>query len=146
MTNIIKIFPARTIACALALFSVFFMARAQEQAKTPGQQEQEVYDMIGKEVEKYSRTLSLDPAQEFYMDSILTHNIFAMREEMTDKSKAKVANADIYQAIQDKWQEKTYVAFRAILDEDQWAKYLKGGAAKEKKARDKRMAKRSEKN
>ena len=29
-----------------------------------------------------------------------------------------------------------------ILDEDQWTKYLKMGAAREKKARDKRKAKK----
>ena len=38
--------------------------------------------------------------------------------------------------------EQIYNAFSKVFDEDQWAKYLKQGAAREKKARDKRAAKR----
>ena len=81
-------------------------------------------------------------AQEFYLDSILTHDYFAMRDEIMEKSRAKVNNMDVYQAIQDKWAERIYVAFRKVLDDEQWEKYLKGGAGREKKARDKREAKR----
>ena len=121
-----------------------FTALAQEQ-KSPEQQEKEMREMIDKEVEKYSNTLDLDPAQEFYVDSILNHDYFAMREELMEKSRAKVANTDVYVAIQDKWAERIYVAFRKVLDEDQWQKYLKSGAGREKKARDKREAKRSTK-
>jgi hypothetical protein len=99
--------------------------------------------VIDKEVEKYTRTLDLDFAQEFYIDSILTHDFFAMRAEMMEKSAARVSNTDVYMAIQDKWYERIYQGFRRVLDEDQWAKYLKNGAGREKKARDKREAKRS---
>ena len=118
--------------------------RAQEQ-KSPEQIEKEMYAAIEKEVEKYINTLDLDMAQEFYVDSILTHNYFAMRQEMMEKSIAKVSNNDVYVAIQDKWAEKIYVAFRKVLTDEQWEKYLKNGAAREKKARDKREAKRSSK-
>ena len=116
--------------------------RAQEQ-KSPEQIEKEMYAAIEKEVEKYINTLDLDMAQEFYVDSILTHDYFAMRQEMMEKSIAKVSNNDVYVAIQDKWAEKIYVAFRKVLTDEQWEKYLKNGAAREKKARDKREAKRS---
>ena len=118
--------------------------RAQEQ-KSPEQIEKEMYAAIEKEVEKYINTLDLDMAQEFYVDSILTHDYFAMRQEMMEKSIAKVSNNDVYVAIQDKWVEKIYVAFRKVLTDEQWEKYLKNGAAREKKARDKREAKRSSK-
>ena len=104
-----------------------------------------MYAMIEKEVEKYTNILDLDMAQEFYIDSILTHDYFAMRAEMQEKSQARVANSDVYVAIQDKWTEKIYQAFYRVLDEEQWAKYLKNGAARDKKARDKREAKRSSK-
>ena len=128
----------------MAALTLPFTALAQEQ-KSPEQQEKEMREMIDKEVEKYSNTLDLDPAQEFYVDSILNHDYFAMREELMEKSRAKVANTDVYVAIQDKWAERIYVAFRKVLDEDQWQKYLKSGAGREKKARDKREAKRSTK-
>ena len=78
----------------------------------------------------------------FYVDSILTHDYQAMRDELMVKSAAKVSNTDIYVQIQDKWMEQIYNAFSKVFDEDQWAKYLKQGAAREKKARDKRAAKR----
>ena len=128
----------------MAALTLPFTALAQEQ-KSPEQQEKEMREMINKEVEKYANTLDLDPAQEFYVDSILNHDYFAMREELMEKSRAKVANTDVYVAIQDKWAERIYVAFRKVLDEDQWQKYLKSGAGREKKARDKREAKRSTK-
>ena len=118
--------------------------RAQEQ-KSPEQIEKEMYAAIEKEVEKYTNTLDLDMAQEFYVDSILTHDYFAMRAEMMEKSTAKVSNNDVYVAIQDKWADKIYDAFRKVLTDEQWEKYLKNGAARDKKARDKRAAKRSSK-
>ena len=40
--------------------------------------------------------------------------------------------------------EKNYNALHAILNEEQWTKYLKTGAARDKKARDKREAKRQQ--
>ncbi|MBP5488950.1 MAG: hypothetical protein J6X77_05225 [Bacteroidales bacterium] len=132
----------RILAFALVLMPL--SVRAQEQ-KTPEQREKEVREWIDKEVEKYTNMLDLDFAQEFYVDSILTHDYFAMMAEQAEKSKAKVSSTDIYQAVQDKWSERIYVAFRKVLDDDQWAKYLKSGAAKDKKARDKREAKRSSK-
>lgn len=132
------------LSAALVLFTGVFSVRAQEQ-KSPEQVEKEMYAMIEKEVEKYTNILDLDMAQEFYVDSILTHDYFAMRAEMQEKSQARVANSDVYVAIQDKWAEKIYQAFHKVLDEDQWVKYLKSGAARDKKARDKREAKRSSK-
>ena len=53
-----------------------------------------------------------------------------------------MSNVDIYQTTQDKWAEQIYNALQKVFDEDQWAKYLKSGAARDKKARDKRAAKR----
>ena len=134
----------RILLSATLLLTAGVFAAAQEQ-KSPEQQEKDMYAMIEKEVEKYINTLDLDMAQEFYVDSILTHDYFAMRAEMMEKSQARVASSDVYVAIQDKWAEKIYLAFHKVLDEDQWQKYLKTGAARDKKARDKREAKRTSK-
>ena len=98
--------------------------------------------MIQTEVTKLETSLDLETWQVFYVDSILTHDYQAMRDELMVKSAAKVSNTDIYVQIQDKWMEQIYNAFSKVFDEDQWAKYLKQGAAREKKARDKRAAKR----
>lgn len=55
----------------------------------------------------------------------------------------KVSNSDLYVIAQDKWMEKIYTSFQRVFNDEQWAKYLKTGGAKEKKARDKRAAKRN---
>ena len=100
-------------------------------------------EAIEKSVEHYEETLNLEDWQSFYMDSILRHDYTAMREEVMELNKSKVSNSDLYVQAQDKWAEAMYNGIHAILNEEQWAKYLKSGAAREKKARDKRAAKLS---
>lgn len=125
------------LVVALA-FSLPLMAQQQ----SPQEPEKMLRENIEESLEKYERTLELEYWQVFYMDSILTHDYGAMMAEMEEKSKAKVESSDIYQQIQDKWSEQMYLAIHKILNEQQWEKYLKQGAAREKKARDKRANKR----
>lgn len=125
------------LVVALA-FSLLLMAQQQ----SPQEQEKMLRENIEESLEKYERILELEYWQVFYMDSILTHDYGAMMAEMEEKSKAKVESSDIYQQIQDKWSEQMYLAIHKILNEQQWEKYLKQGAAREKKARDKRANKR----
>ena len=115
---------------------------AQQQRLTPEQEEKKMREGIEQLVLRYEDNLQLEVWQTFYVDSILTHNYAALNEETKALSKNRVENFDLYQMVSDKWEEATYQAFQKILDEDQWAKYLKLGAARAKKARDKRAAKR----
>ena len=116
-------------------------AFAQEQE--PQDQEKKLRESIEASLEKYEKTLELEYWQVFYLDSIMTHDYGAMMKELESKSKAKVENTDIYIQVQDKWNEQMYNAFRKVLNEEQWNKYLKQGAAREKKARDKRQEKKN---
>lgn len=109
----------------------------------PQDKEKMLRENIDKTLEKYEKTLELEYWQVFYMDSILTHDYSAMMAELEEKSKAKVENSNIYQIVQDKWNEQIYNSIYKVLNEDQWKKYLKQGAAREKKARDKREEKRN---
>lgn len=127
-------------ASILACLIVSVTLAAQEK-KTPEQMEKEFYESIENQVERLSEQLDLEDWQTFYVDSILTHDYTAMREELSELSKAKVSNSDIFYSVQDKWMEQIYNSFHAIFDENQWAKYLKNGAARDKRARDKRAAK-----
>lgn len=122
--------------------AVLLSASALAQQKTPEQQEREMYEYIQKEVDQLTTTLDLNIAQTFWVDSILTYNLGALQKELNAMSQSKVGNTDLYYSVQDKWMEATYVAMERILDADQWSKYLKNGAARDKKARDKRAAKR----
>ena len=127
------------LALALAL-SVPLMAQQQ----SPEDQEKKLRESIETMLEKYEKTLELEYWQVFYLDSIMTHDYGAMMKELESKSKAKVENSDIYIQVQDKWNEQMYNSFRKVLNEEQWNKYLKQGAARDKKSRDKRQKKRTD--
>ena len=120
-------------------------ALAQEQALTPEQREKQLYENIQKQVDDMADRLDLEDWQVFYADSILTANFGELAREYEQLGRNRVSDEDIYIRIQDGCMEKNYNAFRRILSDEQWAKYLKSGAAREKKARDKRAAKREKK-
>ena len=115
---------------------------AQEK-KTPEQREKEFYEAIEKQVEHLEDVLELEIWQVFYVDSILTHDFKAMQDEFAMMSAAKMSNSDLFYDVQDKWNEKIYQAFRKVFTDEQWDKYQKTGAGREKKARDKRAAKKN---
>ena len=126
-----------------ALLLLPFRAGAQQQQQQSEEEElKQMQEAIDRAVENYENTLDLEIWQTFYVDSILTHDYDALRLELKALREAKVSNVDIYQTTQDKWAEQIYNALQKVFDEDQWAKYLKSGAARDKKARDKRAAKR----
>ena len=71
----------------------------------------------------------------------LTHASMLLRvakEELKDGPYAA-----LYEAARDKWMQRIYDSFHRVLDENQWAKYLKSGAGREQKAREKRAAKQA---
>ncbi len=130
---------------AICLLACSFLMKAQEGPKSPEQMEKEFYEAIEKEVERLTDQLNLDDWQVFYVDSILTHDYKAMQDEFTRMSAAKMSNADLFYDVQDKWMEQIYQSFRKVFNEEQWAKYEKYGAARNKKARDKRAEKKNKK-
>ena len=125
----------------LAVF--FFMmplfcqtAFAQEQ-----QQEYDTVELAAKEADRLQSLLDLEDWQVFYVDSTLVTNYEAMDLELRELQKAKVGNMDLYIAVQDKWMEKTDQSYKNIFTEQQWSVYLKNGAARAQKQREKRRAK-----
>ena len=114
-------------------------------AQQPQAEEEELKQLrqvIDQTVANYETQLGLEDWQSFYVDSILTHDYEAMRDELKGMQAAKLSNSDAYTRVQDKWMEQIYNSLQKVFNEEQWAKYLKSGAAREKKARDKRAAKR----
>ena len=119
------------------------VAFAQQQGpQTPEQREKQMYENIQKQVDNLAETLDLEDWQIFYADSILTTNFGALAKEFEELGKNRVSDPEVYSRLQDSCMEKNYNAFRVILNEQQWAKYLKTGAARDKKARDQRAEKR----
>lgn len=96
---------------------------AQQSQTDPEKEEKQMRTAIDAQIETFTRTLKLEDWQVFYLDSIMTHDYTAMRDEIKSLSEAKVGNSDAYQMTQDKWMEKMYQAFDKVLDRDQWAKY-----------------------
>jgi len=135
----------RTITLTMAILSCCFSAMAQDQPASGKDKAAEMakmmYESIDSEVEKQTERLGLADWQVFKLDSMLTHNYSAQTEEMQRMSAAKVSNLNMYIEVQDKWAEACYNGYRAFLNDEQWAKYEKQGAAKAKKSRDKRVAK-----
>ena len=134
ITKLIKFF------WILALSFLSFGAFAQNQS--PEEEEKQLRKAIDAQIENYTDLLKLEDWQIFYLDSILTNDFSAMMAELKELSQAKVSNQDAYMIVQDKWSEQIYNSLKGVFDENQWAKYEKSGAARDKKARDKRAAKR----
>lgn len=126
-----------------ALFCTCCFAALSQEYKTPEQKEKELYEAVQAQVDKMAESLKLDMAQIFYVDSILMHDFKAMQDEFEAMSAAKVSNSDLFYDVQDKWSERIYQALHKVLNKEQWDSYLKSGAARDKKARDKRAAKKN---
>jgi hypothetical protein len=117
------------------MLAVSVEASAQEQQKQP-----DVYEQAETEADRLQRILDLEDWQVFYVDSTLKHDFPAMMAEYDKLRAAKVSNTSMYQSVQDKWMEQIDATYKKIFNPQQWAAYLKSGAAKAQKAREKRRA------
>ncbi|MCI6525775.1 MAG: hypothetical protein PUH82_00665 [Bacteroidales bacterium] len=132
-----KNFATGLVCFLLAL--VCLPASAQSGQKKEDK-EKKMDEFIQNQVSNLENSLKLETWQTFYVDSILNHDYRAMQDELDNLSSAKVSNTDIYIRTQDKWNEQIYQALSKVMNEAQWNKYLKMGAAREKKFRDKRIS------
>ena len=125
------------IAASVVLVSMIFSvsALAQQQEKPDVNQQAE------EEADRLQRVLDLEDWQVFYVDSTLKHDLSAIMTEYEKLQDSKVNNISLYQSVQDKWMEQIDVTYKKIFTEKQWAAYLKSGAGKAIKAREKRKAK-----
>lgn len=119
----------------LMIFSCF-AASAQQQEEQP-----DIFEQAEMEADRLQRVLDLEDWQVFYVDSTLKHDFPAMMAEYEELRNSKVSNTSMYVAVQDKWMEQIDATYKKIFTEEQWAAYLKQGAAKAQKARAKRKAK-----
>lgn len=122
------------------LFSVSVNAYAQEQAE---QKQPTPEEMAAKEADRLADLLKLEYWQVFYVDSTLQHDYAAWQEEVKKLQAARVDNYDLYTITSDKWMEQIDKTYKKFFTPQQWAAYLKSGAAKQQKAREKRKAKMS---
>ena len=87
--------------------------------------------------------LDLEDYQVFLVDSTLQHNYTEMFAELEAVRRKGASKSDLYQLVSDKWSEASDTTFFKIFSEEQWAKYMRTPYGKQKKARDKRLAKKN---
>lgn len=125
------------VTAACMLVSAFPCVNAQEPDKQP-----DIYERAEMEADRLQKVLDLEDWQVFYVDSTLKHDFPAMMADYEELRKAKVANQSMYQDVHDKWMEQIDKTYKRIFTDEQWAKYLKNGAARAQKARAKRKEKK----
>ena len=135
-----KLILSATFMMFLFAFTGALEAKAQEQ-KQP-----DIYQQAEAEADRLQRFLELEDWQVFYVDSTLKHDYPAMIAEYEKLRSSKITNTGMYQAVQDKWMDQIDQTYKRIFTPEQWAAYLKSGAAKMQKAREKRKAKALELN
>jgi hypothetical protein len=123
------------VLIAFLIFFSGFETYAQQQ------EQPDIFEQAEVEADRLQRLLELEDWQTFYVDSILKHDYSAMMTELQQFQKAKVSNAAMYISVQDKWRDKIDESFRKVFNDAQWTRYLKSGAGKAQKAREKRKAK-----
>lgn len=126
----------RKIPVILSLLLLAYASFAQ------AQKEPDFYELAEKETERLQRVVKLEDWQVFYVDSTLVHDYMAMNEDMQKLQADKITNSSIYQSVQDKWFDRIDDSFRRFFTDEQWARYLKQGAGKARKAREKRAGRR----
>ena len=121
---------------AVCMFvSGFLSVNAQEPDKQP-----DIYERAEMEADRLQKVLNLEDWQVFYVDSTLKHDYPAMMAECDKLQASRVMNSSIYIAVQDKWMEQIDATYKKIFTPEQWAAYLKNGAQRAQKAREKRKA------
>ena len=90
------------------------------------------------EADRLQRTLDLEDWQVFYVDSTLKANFNTLQVELEKLHRAKVTNTSLFQKVKDDCWDRIDADFKKWFTEKQWAAYLKSGAAKLQKQREKR--------
>ena len=125
----------------LAAFALLFQMILSPGAAAQQQGEADVAMQAEAEADRLQRTLDLEDWQVFYVDSTLKHDFAAIMAEYAKLQDSKVSNVSLYQSVKDKWMDQIDATYKKIFTEEQWKEYLKTGAGKAIKAREKRKAK-----
>jgi hypothetical protein len=106
-------------------------AQQQPEQKSPE-------EMAIDEANKLEKELMLNGAQLFYVDSTLRNNFMGLSDDMQALRTRGSQDMNSYNTIREKWINKTMEAFKGILDEQQYIKYLKylGKGQEYKKGKD----------
>ena len=133
-TNIVKIMRyALTCIFTIMAFLCSTQLSAQQQPEQKSPEE-----MAIDEANKLEKELMLNGAQLFYVDSTLRNNFMGLSDDMQALRTRGSQDMNSYNTVREKWINKTMEAFKGILDEQQYIKYLKylGKGQEYKKGKD----------
>jgi hypothetical protein len=113
------------------LCSTQLSAQQQPEQKSPE-------EMAIDEANKLEKELMLNGAQLFYVDSTLRNNFMGLSDDMQALRTRGSQDMNSYNTVREKWINRTMEAFKGILDEQQYIKYLKylGKGQEYKKGKD----------
>ena len=124
------------LTSALLFLSAAISAQEQQQEKpkTPVEIAQEQSDKLQIE-------LKLNNKQLFQVDSVLQANLTGVNDEFEKMKKGGRLTNEAYIQVRDDWQLKTEDAFKKILTEEQFKKYMIYIGKMDKKGRMKKIPK-----
>ena len=129
---------AKSVSRCMATVCMVLIGMMSMNAQEPKQPD--IFERAEMEADRLQKVLNLEDWQVFYVDSTLKHDYPAMMAECDKLQASRVMNSSIYIAVQDKWMEQIDATYKKIFTPEQWAAYLKNGAQRAQKAREKRKA------
>lgn len=129
----------RNFILVAALFFSLSWTTCRAQQANP-QKELSFEEIVAKQVEDIVERFKLDDYQAFKLDTLLQHFAPIYNEEMKRVKDSGAAQSASFQGVSDKWADFFDNEYQKIFTEEQWDRYLKSSAGREKKKRDKRMA------
>lgn len=109
-------------------------------AQPAAQEEKEYADAVAKQVEQMIEQFKLDDYQAFKLDTLMQHYAPIYQAEIKRVKDSGAAQVASFQTVVDKWADFFDSEYQKIFTEEQWKRYLKSPAGREKKKRDKRIA------
>lgn len=126
---------------SLTFLSLFFALTSLSGQNSKAGKEYDPIDAASQQAVQISEQLGLEYWQEFYVDSLLKVEYVRYYEEYQKLVKEKVSGIEIYQRLQDESMERIDNFYQSVFTDEQWKKYLKMGAGKAQKDRQKRLNK-----
>lgn len=129
----------RFLAASALIFFLFTTVCSAQQQKEQKPLTQD--ELIAKQVENLIDRYDLDDFQAFQIDTLLQHFVPIYNEEIKKVKASGASQIDSYQHVMDIWGDFFDTQYQKIFTPEQWKQYMKSTAGREKKKRDKRLAK-----
>lgn len=123
-----------------AMMLVIVFASCLNKTYAQSQEPVDLNQLAEEEADRLQRLLDLEDWQTFYVDSTLKANYVILQKDLENLHKSKVSNISLFQEVRDKCWDNVDAAYKKYFTEEQWAAYLKSGAARAQKQRAKRRA------